>query len=223
MPKPDTLIRAYDPAGSDRAGIAKVCCDSAFLGKPIDDIFSDREWFANTVITPYLTLEPRHTWVAETNGEVVGYLTGSTQEIFGYLRTYIVAARMLFELMPNYYIGKYDSHPRSRRFAEFVIAEGLFQVPKHPENAAHFHFNVLAHHRHRGIGTLLLQRFEHALKELGIDHYYAEVMSAESWRPPEYYTNLGYHIFDSVPTTVFEPEIEDLHVLCIHRHFTQTT
>ena len=214
----DDEIRKYDPLADDRAQIQQVCCDCAYLGDPIDSIFRDRLWFANTVVTPYLILEPQHTWVAVVRDQVVGYLTGSLTAAFSYLRAYMVSAGVLVELIPNYIAGKYDAHPRSKRFAETVLHRALAEIPRHPKNAAHFHFNVAEKYRHRGLGARLRSEFEGAVRETGrFSHYYAEVMSSPTLRPPEYFERLGYEVYDSVKTTLFEPEITDLNVLCVVR------
>ena len=215
-----TVVRRYNPEGNDRIQINSICCDSAFLGNPIDPIFMDRSWFARNMILPYLILEPDYTWVVDTGGGVVGYLTASVTPVFGYLRAYMVATNVLLELIPNYVLGKYDHHPRSKRFAEFVITNGLSQIPRHPQNAAHFHFNIHKDYRGQGLGKRLLGVFEESLSSRGIERYYAEVMSSPTWRPEPYFTRLGYKIYDKVKTTVFEPEVEDLYVLCVIRDLT---
>lgn len=210
-------IRKYEPWSNDRSAIGDICCDAAFLGSPIDSIFSDRPWFAEAMVAPYLVWEPEHTWVAEREGQVVGYLTGSLTASFGYVRAYLLATNVLTSLMPRYVAGKYDEHPRSKRFAEFVVTQGLSQIPKHPQEAAHFHFNVSASCRHQGIGLRLLSAFEAELKAAGQKRYYAEVMSSAIHKSERHFEALGYQIYDKVKTTIFEPEVPDLYVLCIVR------
>lgn len=211
-------IRKYDPLHGDRVAVETLCCDAAFLGSSIDPIFRDRPWFANAMVGPYLLLEPEHTWVAEYDGHVAGYLTGSLTEGFGYARAYLLAVSVLIELIPRYVTGRYDAHPRSKRFAEFVITQGLSQIPKHPPSTPHFHFNVSAPYRRRGVGGRLLSAFEDTLRAKGMHRYYAEVMSSPSEKPERYFEALGYRIYDRVRTTIFEPEVTDLHVLCVVRN-----
>lgn len=212
-----TAIRRYDPLRGDRGEIETICCEAAFLGSPIDSIFSDRSWFANAMVTPYLLWEPEHTWVAAYDNRLVGYLTGSLTETFGYVRAYMLAVSVLVELIPRYVTGNYDHHPRSKQFAEFVITQGLSQIPKHPPSTPHFHFNVSVSHRHRGIGGRLLSAFEDTLRAKGINRYYAEVMSLATKKSAHYFEALGYRIYDKVKTTIFEPEVNDLYVLCVVR------
>lgn len=209
-------IRLYMP--EDRQRLFDICCDCAFLGEPIDRIFMDREWFGSVMILPYLILEPERTWVAEVDGEVVGYLTGSTFPIFGYFRAQLVVMRVA-QLAMNNYLGLYDTHPRSKQFVQFVIQHGLLQIPAHPGNTAHFHFNVQRPYRGQGIGKKLITTFESLLRSEGLRQYYAEVMSSSAWRPESHYRRLGYEIYDRIRTSVFEPELETpLYVLSVlHR------
>src|SRR5580658_5685961 len=69
------IIRPYAP--TDRTTTRQICCDTGFLGDPIETIFTDREVFADLFTSPYLNYEPNCAWVAETDGRVVGYLLGS--------------------------------------------------------------------------------------------------------------------------------------------------
>lgn len=213
----EAAVRKYDPSRGDREEIETICCEAAFLGSPIDPIFSDRSWFANAMVTPYLLWEPEHTWVAEHDGQPVGYLTASLTGTFGYVRAYMLATSIVVELIPRYVTGEYDRQPRSKRFAEFIITQGLLQIPKHPPNTAHFHFNVSASYRRRGIGQQLLSTFEDTLSAKGMTRYYAEVMSSPTQKPEGYFEALGYRIYDKVKTTIFEPEVSDLYVLCVVR------
>lgn len=225
------VIRPYHPLSDyDMPQIRRICYEAAFLGAPIDPIFNDLEWFTDTVIVPYLMFEPKYTWVAEVDGTLVGYLTGSVKRSFGLLRGQFIVAKVT-GLYWRYLFGKYKDHPRSRDFARFVLTEARHNVPKHPNDTPHFHFNVDRDYRGMGIGTSLITRFEEAVKVEGMDSYYAEVMSLQtahlpSWvtlspsqliRSEDDFTRMGYRIFDRKPTTMFRQELCDLNILCIVR------
>ena len=42
-------IREYRP--SDREAVRRLCCDTGFLGEPIDPVYEDRELFADFLTT----------------------------------------------------------------------------------------------------------------------------------------------------------------------------
>ncbi len=71
----NVIVRRYKP--EDRAAIRRICCDTGFLGNPIETIFTDREIFADLFTNPYLNYGADCAWVAEDGGRVVGYLLGS--------------------------------------------------------------------------------------------------------------------------------------------------
>ncbi|NJK92920.1 MAG: hypothetical protein HC904_14525 [Blastochloris sp.] len=73
-PGAELLIRAY--RAGDRAELREICCDTGFLGKPIDAVFSDRELFADFLTDYYLDEEPDLAVVLESEGVVQGYVLG---------------------------------------------------------------------------------------------------------------------------------------------------
>src|SRR5207249_6014364 len=72
--KPFT-IRSYRK--SDREAVRKLCCDTGFLGDPIDPVYEDRELFADFLTTYYTDHEPESCFLLELDGEIRGYLLGS--------------------------------------------------------------------------------------------------------------------------------------------------
>ena len=51
--------------GSDREAVRQLCCDTGFLGQPIDPVFEDRELFANYLTRYYTDAEPEAAFVVE--------------------------------------------------------------------------------------------------------------------------------------------------------------
>ena len=70
----DVQIRPYHP--SDRAAVRQICCGTADRGEDVETVFRDREVFADLVSSYYTDYEPTSTWIAESHGDVIGYLTG---------------------------------------------------------------------------------------------------------------------------------------------------
>src|SRR5204863_9697066 len=68
-------IRKLQPG--DRARIRELCCETGFLGNPIDPVFEDRELFADYLTAYYTDWEPESSFVLLVNGEIRGYLLGS--------------------------------------------------------------------------------------------------------------------------------------------------
>src|SRR6476469_10912316 len=72
-------IRSYQ--ASDRVAVRKLCCDTGFLGHPIDPVFQDRELFADFLTTYYTDHEPESSFVLEIDGQIRGYLLGSRKPL----------------------------------------------------------------------------------------------------------------------------------------------
>src|SRR2546422_6638559 len=73
------LIRGY--RRSDREAVRKLCCETGFLGDPIDPVYEDRELFADFLTTYYTDHEPESCFLLEVDGEIRGYLLGSRKPL----------------------------------------------------------------------------------------------------------------------------------------------
>src|SRR5580765_5486301 len=73
------LIRGY--RASDREAVRKLCCETGFLGEPIDPVYQDRELFADFLTTYYTDHEPESCFLLEVDGEISGYLLGSRKPL----------------------------------------------------------------------------------------------------------------------------------------------
>lgn len=206
-------VRTYRE--SDRESIRQLCCETGFLGNPVDGLFQDRELFADLFTKAYLDHEPEWAMIAEAQGRVVGYLLGSVRQHFPVLLMYCgfqTTAKMVFRFLT----GRYSEHPRSRRFVRWLLTSGYSEQPKHPPNAAHLHLDIDRLYRGRGIGLRLWEIFERRLKSAGIRQCYGAFFSSPSRRPETVYARLGFQIFDRQQTTLFQPEIaEPVEVVCI--------
>lgn len=194
------IIRKFEER--DRQQIREICCDRGFLGKSIDSIFCDRELFAHMIVDPYLDLEPEHTFVGDNNGEVVGYFMGSTNPNFAMkIAPYTIetAAKMLWRM----HTGKYNHHPRSKRFVRWVLTRGLVEVPANPKGYAQFHMNLRGDYT--GNGPKILKEVEEMLKQEGVRGYFGR-MFIYNGRSERGYAHFGLKAFARKKTTMFEPE-----------------
>src|SRR5947209_7533790 len=133
----DFQVRPYRHA--DRDAVRALCCDTGFLGKPIDPVFEDRELFADFLTDYYLRHEPDSAFVVETGGHVKGYLLGSRNpvkhQVCSLIQNLIQASRMLSRY------GRYNA--QSRCFIEWLISKAWREVPAAPRTIGHFHINLL--------------------------------------------------------------------------------
>lgn len=208
-------IRPY--CETDREAIRRLCCDTGFLGRPVDDLFQDRELFADLFTNAYLDHAPEWALVAEVDGRVIGYLLGATSAHFELtlMRSgFRAAAKMLFRLAS----GKYRRHPRSGRFVRWLLTAGLREQPRHPVNAAHLHWDLHKGFRGRGICLRLWNIYERRLRAAAVERCYGSFFSYGKRRPETVYARYGFSVFDRRRTTLFEPELRDpIEVVCVHK------
>jgi hypothetical protein len=216
-PGASSPIRLRQYRESDREEVRRICCDTGFLGGPIESIYQDRELFADLFTGVYLEHEPDWSLVAESQGRVAGYLLGSVSPHFSralMLSGFQTACKMLHRLLT----GKYSHHPRSEQFVRWVLTKGLMEQPKHPEEAAHLHINLERQLRWGSVALGLLVTFEDKLASAGIDHYYAKFFSCPQRNPERLHDRLGLKVYDRSASTIFQPEIADpINIVCTHK------
>src|ERR1700745_1368452 len=112
------FIRGY--RRSDREAVRKLCCQTGFLGSPIDPVYEDRELFADFLTTYYTDHEPESSFVLEIGGELKGYLLGSRKpllnQLYSFQQNIVLFLRSLLRC-PRY-------NARSRRFIRWMIMNG---------------------------------------------------------------------------------------------------
>ncbi len=216
MTKRDYIIRRYK--NKDKSHIQKICADTGFFGNPIDPIFSDRELFAEMITGYYLKKEPSHTFVVEVSGQVIGYFTGSIDR-FAQLGLALNCIKPLVKAVYRQLTGAYDEHPQNKKFLRWLFTRAPFEMPRHPKNAAHAHFNLKKRFRHEGIGTKLIETvleiLASELQKKRITTLYGEVFTY-SKKTEKYFKAAGFGIFDKKKTTVFKDKITgDVYLTCI--------
>jgi hypothetical protein len=216
-PAPAFPVRLRQYQDQDREEIRRICCETGFLGNPIDPIFRDRELFADLFTNAYLDNEPEWTLVAEKMGRVAGYLTGSVDPRFN--RTLMMSGfQTACKMVKRSLTGEYLDHPRSEQFVRWVLSRGLMEQPRHPEGAAHLHLNLERPLRWGSVARRLLATFEGMILAAGIDRYYAKFFSCPQRNPERMYAHLGFQVYDRTGTTIFWPDITDpVNIVCIHK------
>ena len=131
------LIRGY--RRSDREAVRKLCCDTGFLGDPIDPVYEDRELFADFLTTYYTDHEPGSCFLLEVDGEIRGYLLGSRKPLQNQLYALYQNVWLFFRALTRYF--RYNE--RSRRFVRWILVHGWREVPAAPRRTPHFHINLL--------------------------------------------------------------------------------
>lgn len=190
-------VRQYRPEDED--AILQICADTGFLGEPVDKIFSDREIFVSLVRGYYLAKEPEHTFVAEVDGEVVGYITGSLNQHISFSMFSHGIVPVILAIL-KLLTGRYRKSPQNKKFIWWILAKALWQIPKTPKHAVHAHFNIKKGYRHSGIGNALIKtaliQLSPKLLEKKINTLYG-IVFAHSGKTIEYFKKAGFTIYDT--------------------------
>src|SRR5712691_9735899 len=116
-------IRSY--RSSDRAAVRELCCQTGFLGVPIDPVYEDRQLFADFLTTYYTDHEPESSFVLEVDGEIRGYLLGSRRPLQNQLYALYQNIWLFFCALVRYF--RY--HARSPRFIRWTLVHAWRAVP----------------------------------------------------------------------------------------------
>jgi len=157
----EILIRQY--RAGDRDAVRKICCDTAFMGEPLERFFDDKETAADLLTSYYTDYEPESTFVAGSDGKVVGYLTGC-KDTAGKEKVFSrkILPKAFLDFLKKGLIFR-------KRTAEFLLNSLLSGGSKQPkvsrEYPAHLHINVDEGYRRRGVGAKLMNAFFEYLKK----------------------------------------------------------
>jgi len=215
----EILLREFRPDTDDENQMRELVFENAFLGEPFAVICPCKRWFGDVVLTPYIRYQPEHIHVAvhQPSGRLVGYLTGATggQQFetlqYNWVRKQVMALAMSLTMPWTFF------DQCSRQFTTHVIFKGERERPCHPKTGVHWHYQVAKDFRGKGVGSALLRRFTKAAIRDGFKLIWAEVMAYPE-KPPEYFENRGWSIFDARPTSIFGDHVDfPVQVLSITR------
>jgi ribosomal protein S18 acetylase RimI-like enzyme len=197
------VIRSYRP--SDREAVRQLCCETGFLGEPIDPVYADRELFADFLTTYYTDHEPESSFVLELDGELCGYLLGSRRPLFNQLYAFQQNLVLGFRAALRY--RRYNE--RSRRFVRWVLSHGWREVPAAPRRTPHFHINLLPEARKMSTTRALMSAYLSYLYRCGEKRVYGQIVTFESRRGEKMFERYGFRVMNRAEITkykAFHPE-----------------
>lgn len=185
-----TIFRKY--RNSDRPAVRRLCCETGFLGNPIDPVFEDRELFADFLTAYYTDFEPESAFVVELDGEIKGYLLGSRQplrqQVYNIGQNVRLFVRALFRY-PGY-------NEASRRFIRWVLCNGWREVPAVPARTAHFHINLLPEARSLASTKMLIEAYLEHLRAHGEKRVYGQMVTFGNRRGTKMFERYGFRVFN---------------------------
>ncbi len=193
-------IRPYAP--TDRQAVRDICCDTGFMGKPIDPIFVDRDAFADFFTRYYTDLEPENALVVEADGKVVGYLLGCLKiKGQGKRQLWLILSRTVPKMLLRALLFRYNKS--SFKFLSWFLFKASGETPKPIEDAAHFHINMLEEYRSGVAGRKIMFPFFKRVLNLGFKGVFGQMQVYEDRRSEKVFERYGFVFTDRKEVTKF--------------------
>jgi ribosomal protein S18 acetylase RimI-like enzyme len=194
-------IRKFQAA--DRARVRALCCETGFLGNPIDPVFEDRELFADYLTAYYTDWEPESAFILVVNGEIRGYLLGSRfplrQQLYNLYNNVALFLRGMLRY-PRYSAA-------SKKFVKWILTQAWKEVPQSPRRTAHFHINLLADARSVAGARAITDAYLKYLREHGEKRVFGQMVVFEDRRGTKMFERYGFKVLNRAEITKYR----DLH------------
>lgn len=200
MPEEGVILRKY--FSSDRAAVREICCDTAYMGKPVENFFFDREIFADLIIKYYTDFEPGSFWVAENEGIVVGYLSGclDTRRYIKIMKWHLVPSVLLKALLRGVFLRlqTYRLIYFSLKSLTMPGAKRSMPFDKYP---AHLHIDIKSAFRGAHIGSSLMEKFLGQLKGSGIKGVFLSTLE-DNLKARSLFEKMGFSVYRKNPVYI---------------------
>ena len=198
-------IRPYSPA--DRQAVRDICCETGFMGEPIDPVFADRDAFADFFTRYYTDFEPENALVAEEDGRIVGYLLGGLDHRrCSRKQLWLVLTRTVPKVVARILTGRYNR--ASLRYLKWFIFRAARETPVSIPDAAHFHINILPEYRNGYWGRRFIFPFMNRVARLGLKGVYGQMQVYKDRRDEKIFRRYGFRFVDLREITKFK-EVHD--------------
>lgn len=191
-------IRSYRE--SDRDAIRRLCCNTGFLGAPIDPVYEDRQLFADFLTTYYTDWEPESSFVIEIDGEIRGYLLGSRKPLRNQLYSFWQNVSLFLKALARSF--RYNA--ASRRFVLWILMNGWREVPAAPRRVPHFHINLLPEARKMSTTRALISAYLSYLYRCGEKRVYGQIVTFESRRGEQMFERYGFRVLNRAEITKYK-------------------
>src|SRR4051794_21869311 len=191
-------IRLY--RASDRDEVRGLCCQTGFLGEPIDPVYEVRELFADFLTTYYTDHEPESSFVLDMDGEIRGYLLGCRRPLRNQLYSFYQNVWLFLRAIGRYF--RYNS--RSRQFIRWTLVHGWREVPAAPRRTPHFHINLLPSARKVSTTRALMSAYLSYLYRCGEKRVYGQIVTFESRRGERMFERYGFKVLNRAEITKYK-------------------
>jgi ribosomal protein S18 acetylase RimI-like enzyme len=192
----ETIIRHF--MASDQTAVLKLSADTAFFGDPVEAFLEDRQLFTDAFARYYIEQETSLVWVAESAGDLIGFLFGCTDTSLQLKRwrSYIFNRVLMRAVSGRYRLGR-----NTASFAWGMLTGALrgeavkVDLQEYP---AHLQIDVKAGFRGVGVGRRLIEAYLGQLRLLNIQGVHLET-TTHNEAAFHLYEKIGFHLLDERP------------------------
>ena len=191
-------VRPYEL--KDRSQLRALCCDVADRGNPIESLFFDRELAADILSAYYTDYEPGSSFVAEDNGNIVGYINGCLDNRRYGLVVFWMVVPLAF--LKGFKRGVFFRRELWRMVLVFLRnwhrlldwRKGAFH-----SHQGHLHIGIKAAYRHEHGGEQLVKALEHRAIAKGVGELSASV-HGDNKPAIRFFERMGFVVRGQYPT-----------------------
>jgi len=191
------IVRRYTSA--DRTAVREVCCQTGFLGQPIDPVFEDRDLFADFFTDYYLRCEPDAAFVLTMDDSIVGFLLGCRHplchQLFTAAQCLVLAGKVLLRYR------RYRA--TTKRYLWWILRNARREVPPAPKGIGHFHINFLPQVKSIAAFRETLETFLQFLAEEKVTQIMAQMVTFEGRRGLGLLERYGFRVLNRSRVTKF--------------------
>ena len=202
------VVRPY--SASDWAHIRRLCCETADRGEPVERFFPEREVFADLVLAYYTDYEPEATWVAESEGQVIGYLTGClNHRRYWRLMIWCIIPQAVLKALGRGLLFSGQTWLLLGAGLQTVLGGGFWRdVPLHCY-PAHLHVNVQQGFRGQRVGCRLVEQFCKQMKAAHLAGVHAAVRQ-DNAAACAFFERMGFTLLSRHPVIQVEDGVHRL-------------
>ncbi|WP_233493114.1 MULTISPECIES: GNAT family N-acetyltransferase [unclassified Meiothermus] len=208
-PRRSLTIRPARP--SDLEALGQIAYATGFFGDSAAVYFPSPPLFRDLWIKPYLNGVGACNFVAELEGEIVGYIVGAPDER-AYQRYFL---RSAWEILRKILSGGYPGLLKSALYLLRAARYGSRQAPieRYP---AHLHINLLPQARGLGAGQKLLEAHLDCLRARGIAGVQLST-TQENQAALGLYRKLGFEVYIQWQSPLWKPWLgrEAVHLVMV--------
>jgi len=190
-------IRPYKT--EDRASLRALCCDVADRGAPIENFFPDREVAADLLTKYYTDYESQSTFIAESDGRLVGYINGCMDNRrHGLVMFWLLTPALLIKAFKHGLFFKSEIHQMYRGIFKNWRRIFVWRKVSFHSHQGHLHIGIAGDFRGRQVGRNLVNSLMVHAAQSGITELAASVHDGNK-AASDFFETQGFVVRDRYP------------------------